>query len=236
MPWDYTDWLRGLLYRAMERGIPQVAQLVHDLGFSSGSKRYKLIAFSLLQPERYETTPVGLRVEGGLRWQVTSPLEPLIEAVTLGLLSEPEARLGGEMLRIERVRVIPAPAFSDSMVFTTLSPVSVSTGARDEQGRFRKRFLAPDEPDFWRVLAGNLKRKAEVVFGKVLDGDVNFTCLGHPRSKLLTVNETQVRAWMMNFKAEGPAELLCVGYEAGFGERNAQGFGMVKLRLSGESE
>ncbi len=52
-----------------------------------------------------------------------------------------------------------------------------------------------------------------------------------PRSKLLTVNSTQVRGWMMKFEAKGPVELLRLGYEAGFGERNAQGFGMVRAAV-----
>lgn len=43
----------------------------------------------------------------------------------------------------------------------------------------------------------------------------------------LTIHSVQVRGWMMTFQAEGPAELLRVGYGVGFGERNAQGFGMV---------
>jgi CRISPR-associated endoribonuclease Cas6 len=33
----------------------------------------------------------------------------------------------------------------------------------------------------------------------------------------------------MRFIAEGPQDLLRIGYEAGFGERNAQGFGMVRV-------
>jgi CRISPR-associated endoribonuclease Cas6 len=229
LPWSYIDWLRGLLYGAMDRGIPQIAQLVHDQGFLAGGKQYKLIVFSLLHPQRYETTSQGLRVAGGLRWEVSSPLEPLIEAVTLGLLSEPEARLGKERVYIAQVRVLPPPPFKHQMIFTTLSPICVSTGERDEHGKFQKRFLSPDDPDFGRVLNENLKRKAEVVSGTAVAGDVTFTRLGQPRSKLLTVNDTQIRGWLMTFRVEGPAELLRVGYEAGFGERNAQGFGMVRV-------
>jgi CRISPR-associated endoribonuclease Cas6 len=34
---------------------------------------------------------------------------------------------------------------------------------------------------------------------------------------------------MMKFRVSGSTELIQVGYDAGFGERNAQGFGMVRL-------
>ncbi|MEI6848119.1 MAG: CRISPR-associated endoribonuclease Cas6 [Chlorobiaceae bacterium] len=31
------------------------------------------------------------------------------------------------------------------------------------------------------------------------------------------------------FRIEAPSELIEVGYECGFGEKNSQGFGMVKV-------
>jgi CRISPR-associated endoribonuclease Cas6 len=43
------------------------------------------------------------------------------------------------------------------------------------------------------------------------------------------VQGTKVKGFELQFWAEGNPELLKIGYEAGFGERNAQGFGMVKV-------
>jgi CRISPR/Cas system endoribonuclease Cas6 (RAMP superfamily) len=40
--WNYLEYLRGIFYRAMERGMPRVARQVHDYGFLGGGKRYKL--------------------------------------------------------------------------------------------------------------------------------------------------------------------------------------------------
>ncbi|MDK2954420.1 MAG: CRISPR-associated endoribonuclease Cas6, partial [Kosmotoga sp.] len=37
------------------------------------------------------------------------------------------------------------------------------------------------------------------------------------------------RAWHLVFKAYGDEELIRVGYQAGFGEKNSLGFGMVKV-------
>jgi CRISPR-associated endoribonuclease Cas6 len=229
LPWNYLDWLRGIFYRAMERGIPRLAREVHDEGFLGGGKRYKLATFSLLYPERYEKVPEGMRTQGVMRWWIASPLEPLIEALALGLLSEPEVALGKDRLQILQVRVIPPPKFTDVMTLMTLSPIFVSTGERDAEGRFQQRFLSPEEPDFARVLADNLKRKAEAVYGQAPDGELRFEWLSPPKSKKLTVNQTEVRGWMMKFRASGPVELIRLGYEAGFGSRNAQGFGMVKM-------
>jgi CRISPR-associated endoribonuclease Cas6 len=43
------------------------------------------------------------------------------------------------------------------------------------------------------------------------------------------VRGIRVRGWMMRFQVSGPPELIRLGYDAGFGERNAQGFGMVRI-------
>jgi len=120
------------------------------------------------------------------------------------------------------------------MTFSTLSPIFVSTGERDAAGRFQKRFLSPDEPDFARVLTDNLKRKAEAVSREIPDGELRFEWLSPPKSKLMNVNNTNVRGWMMKFRVTGPPELIQLGYDAGFGERNAQGFGMVTVRTDSE--
>ncbi|MCS7158647.1 MAG: CRISPR-associated endoribonuclease Cas6 [Blastocatellia bacterium] len=230
LPWDYLDWLRGLFYQAMAWGQPKLARTVHEEGFSGGGKRYKLATFSLLYPECYEPTPQGMRARGLLRWWISSPLESLIEALALGLLTRPEVRFGKNTLYVGQIGVVLPPMFRETMTLVTLSPIFVSTGERDATGRFRKRFLSPEEPDFARVLNDNLRRKAQALLGEVPDGELHFEWLGQPRSKLMKVNNTDVRGWMMTFRVSGPIELIQLGYDAGFGERNAQGFGMVAVQ------
>jgi CRISPR-associated endoribonuclease Cas6 len=227
LPWDYLDWLGGLFYRAMERGIPKLARDVHDRGFIGGGKRYKLVTFSLLYPEQYEKTGQGLRVHNRLRWWVASPLESFIEAVALGLLTCPEVRLGPHTLHVGQIGVVLPPTFSETMELATLSPILVSTGERGASGAFHKRFLSPQEPDFVRVLVDNLKRKSEAMHGEAVEGNLQFEWLNKPKSKLMKVKDVRVRGWMMTFRISGPVELVRIGYDAGFGERNAQGFGMV---------
>ncbi len=229
LPWDYLNWLRGRFYQAMAWGRPKLARDMHDEGFSSSGKRYKLATFSLLYPERYELTPQGIQTWGRLRWWISSPLEPLLEAIALGLLARPEVRLGASTLYVEQIGVVVPPTFSEAMTLVTLSLIFVSTGERDAEGRFHQRFLSPEEPDFARVLTDNLKRKSAAIYGETLESELPFEWLDEPRSKLMMVNDIKVRGWMMCFRVSGAVDLIRLGYEAGFGERNAQGFGMVCL-------
>ena len=227
MPWDYLDWLQGLFYCALERGQPKLAHKIHGIGFSGGGKRYKLVTFSLMCPEKYEKTPQGLHVRGRLRWWISSPLESVVEALALGLLAQPEVRFGIHTLHVGQISVLLPPTFTEKMTFITLSPIFVSTGHRNDEGKFCKRFLSPEEPEFTRVLVENLRRKFIAAYGEVSDGELRFEWLDEPRSKLFCVNKIKVRGWMLRFCVSGSTDLIRLGYDAGFGERNAQGFGMV---------
>jgi CRISPR-associated endoribonuclease Cas6 len=170
-----------------------------------------------------------MRVQGRLRWWVSSPLDFVIEGVALGLLEQREVRLGTSFLHVSQVEVLPAPSFSGTMTLATLSPIFVSTGQGVTTEKLQKRFLSPQNPDFARVLNDNLRRKSIALHGQPFEGELHFEWLDDPKSKLMRVSDLQIRGWMMRFRVTGPVELIQLGYDAGFGERNAQGFGMVSV-------
>lgn len=229
IPWNYLGNLQGVFYHALDFGIPQVARKVHDEGFPADGKIYKLATFSLLYPQRYRAGQAGMVVEGAIDWWVSSPVEALIEACALGLLKAGQIQLGKQIFALQRMEVVNDPVFAERMIFQTLSPLVVSTGYRDPEGKFHKQFISPDHAEFSRILNQNLLRKAQAMGRESPAGEVNVRWLGKPRSKLIRVNQTNVRGWLGRFEITGPAELIALGYRAGFGERNAQGFGMVGL-------
>ncbi|RLF61115.1 MAG: CRISPR-associated endoribonuclease Cas6, partial [Thermoplasmata archaeon] len=49
------------------------------------------------------------------------------------------------------------------------------------------------------------------------------------KAKRIKIKDTFHRCVEMVFEASGSKELLTIGYQAGFGERNSMGFGMVKV-------
>jgi CRISPR-associated endoribonuclease Cas6 len=78
------------------------------------------------------------------------------------------------------------------------------------------------------------KCKAANNHGLTLDetqlGRCQLKILNTPRSKLVvikanTTQETKVRGFTYDFEITAPAELIEIGYKAGFGEKNSMGFG-----------
>ncbi|WP_448593404.1 CRISPR-associated endoribonuclease Cas6, partial [Thermoflexus hugenholtzii] len=159
LPWGYPEWLRGLAYTAMRRGLPQVARRLHEEGWPGPEGRaYKPLTYSWLHGLRPDGG--GLWAEGAVTWWVSSPIEAVVEALALGLLLEPEVRLGSYPVIVERIEVEPTPVFEGAATFIALSPITLSTGERRADGKLVKRYLSPEEPEFARALAENLRRKA----------------------------------------------------------------------------
>lgn len=228
LPWNYLHLLHGFFYAAIKKANPKLGGFLHEQGFVVDGHRYKLATFSLLFPRSAKQVKNGLEMTPPIHWWVASPLPELVEALARTLLIEGQARLGKITLTVDRVEVEELPQIGKRCLFQTISPLVVSTGVR-RGGKLERTFLSPTDENFWRVLETNLKRKAKVLGLEVSSNSLNFEPIGKWRSKLFEVQGSKVKGWEGKFWAEGDAGLLIVGYEAGFGERNAQGFGMVKL-------
>lgn len=227
MPWNYLHLLHGFLYDAIRKSSPKLAEFLHEQGFIVGSHRYKLITFSLLFPKQAKASEDGLQMKPPILWWVSSPSPAPIEALAMTLTTEIQFRIGKVQLVVERTEVEELPNFEGRCLFLTLSPIVASTGVRKGE-KLEHKFLSPDNPEFWRVVEENLRRKAKALDLSVSDEPLKFEPV-EQRSRLYEVQRTKVKGFEVQFWAEGNPELLKVGYEAGFGERNAQGFGMVRV-------
>ena len=50
-----------------------------------------------------------------------------------------------------------------------------------------------------------------------------------PKRKKITVFKTDIIAWHLKAQIIGPEELVRFAYDAGLGEKNSQGFGMLEV-------
>ncbi|MCX8112405.1 MAG: CRISPR-associated endoribonuclease Cas6 [Bacteroidia bacterium] len=231
LPWRYPELLMGLFYRWLNQANLALGMQLHARGWVAEGHRYKLYTFSWLQAKALQAETAGLRLTPPLYWQVSSPVSALIEAFTQGIWRDPKVTLGRMPLQVETVEVLPEPLPDRSPVrVRTLSPITISTVEMQESwSKGRKVFLTPQDSAFSRILGENLRRKAQVLGLSIsVSDEVVFLPL-RVRSRLVHVHGTQVRAYEGLFLYEGPLSLFRVGYQAGFGERSGQGFGMIEI-------
>jgi CRISPR-associated endoribonuclease Cas6 len=126
------------------------------------------------------------------------------------------------------------------MKFKLLSPLVLST-RKERMGSLQQYFLRPDDSnDINRVITNNSRNKYNLIYNEentndiALTWDENYLRKNKRVTKKITIDENgkypiDIIGIQAPFILEGDPELIKVGYECGFGEKNSMGFGMVEV-------
>ncbi len=241
LPANYNYQLTSLIYELLASSSQDFSTFLHDDGFKIAHKRFKLFTFSrLLIPKRRIEGARLIALSEHLELLISSPISEFIEHLAQGLLSRGRIKIVDHELSIEQVEVLAKPAFREEMRFTCLSPLVVSTGAKRNEKLFAK-YLRHDDPQFSEAIQKNLWQKYQLVHGREprsADLTLQFDPEYIARKKesvyrLMDYKGTKIKGIMAPFVVRGSPELIEMGYEAGLGEKNSMGFGMVEVVQSG---
>ena len=217
---NYQYKLAGLVYHLLALGNENLAAKYHK------STDFKFFTFSWLYGSR-KTGKEGIQFTGPVKWFVSSPVAEFMEAILAGALQKPELEIDKVKFLLTEAKVLEEPEFDGQPVkLKTLSPVLVKT---KREGKKNPHWdLSPKDAQFYVNLQKNLVKKYKQMYGKEPDdARLNILEVGSPVSKRIKIKEEFHKGWMMEFAVEGSPELLKLGYQAGFGEKNSMGFGMV---------
>ena len=236
LPINYQEWLTATVYSLLAASDTAYARHLHDEGYlTEDGRRFKLFTFSWLRGSRRTVEGDALRfAPGPVEWQIASPVEDFVRHLATGLLSAGVLRVGPALLPITQIETLPAPVFSGTTAFTCLSPIVAALPLPDGG----TRYLRPsDDETFSEAVRRNLLRKHRLLHGAdpaddrlVLTFDPAYLARTGGGTKLITFKEIRIVGAFAPFTVSGSAELLRVGYETGFGEKNAAGFGMVNVK------
>jgi len=234
--YDYRYGLASLLYATVASSSRDYCDFLHDVGFEVRGRHFRLFTFSDLEPlADKKWTADGLLYEAGdtFRWQVSSPVSEFIREVAHGLFQIQNPHIGPMPVHFADVAIDPDPPAPSHAVFRTLSPITMSV--HDTQ--YRKHYLTPDE-DWSGPVTENLRNKVRALTGEVNHGFVTVEfdqefirrreSHGRHVTKLCAYKDIRIRAVAAPFSVTGDSELIAIGYDAGFGDANPAGFGMVE--------
>ena len=236
LPINYQEWLTAAVYGLLAASDADYARFLHDDGYADeDGRRFKLFTFSWLRGTRRTVEGDTLRfAPGPLEWLVASPVEPFLTNLATGLLAAGMLRVGPATLPITQIETLPAPLLTETTAFTCLSPVVAALPLPDG----RTRYLRPSDGEaFSEAVRRNLLRKHRLLHGKLPDDD-RFALAFDPAylartgggTKLTTFKNIRIVGAFCPFTVSGSVDLMRVGYETGFGEKNAAGFGMVDVK------
>lgn len=221
VPFNYNHYLAGVLYRAFREADLELAYSIHT------SKSIKHFTFSDLRGGR--AVRKGLIFERGGHFLLSSPRHEVLTAAVEGLLDEGVLQIGSERFQLQAMEVLPQPDFSSPLKLRTLSPINVTTMIDTPSGP-KPWDLNPSQPKFYDNLRRNLVKKYELFHGRPpANAEVELSPPTFTKQRRIRIRDTFHRCYIMDFEARGSRELLEMGYEAGFGEKNSMGFGMVEV-------
>ena len=209
------------------------------------SKSFDLYTFSqLIIPERkIENFMIGI-LSREFYWYVASPYYQFLGILAKELRKHKRFKIYDAYFEVEGVRFVPEPEFKDNEAqFTCLSPVTV---LKDNNGKKPKsdfkKYALPDNNEFYAMLEKDIRDKYRVIHKKTIDHlefdlefDKEYIRRRNNRiTKVITLEkesdrQEQVRCVLAPFKIKAEPEVLKVIYDAGIGQLNALGFGMVEM-------
>jgi len=235
LPINYQEWLTAAVYGLLAASDEGYARFLHDDGYADEDGRcFKLFTFSWLRGTRRTVDGDILRfAPGPLEWLIASPVEPFLTNLATGLLAAGALRVGPATIPITQIEVLSTPPLTEKAAFTCLSPI---VAALPQPGG-RTRYLRPADGDaFSEAVARNLRRKHRLLHGKppaddrfALTFDPAYVARTGGGTKLITFKGIHLVGAFCPFTVSGSVDLMRVGYETGFGEKNAAGFGMASL-------
>lgn len=241
---NYHYALSAVIYNLLRFGSPEFSEFLHDIGYQTNGKKYKLFCFALkfehitIQDGRIKLLKPGSSL------YITSPLvDDFLKNFIIGSFEEQSININDKGIStefsIQQIEYVPEITYSSEMKFISLSPIVLST-RRDYKGKEQQYFLRPDDSkDINRILTQNLKNKFSALNNQEMDsGDLELNweeeyLQKHKRvTKKITINQNgrfpiDVIGIQAPFTLKGDPELIKIGYECGFGEKNSMGFGMA---------
>ena len=222
LPLNYSYHMASMIYRSIQRGDSTLSLYLHQ------PRKIKFFTFSKLMAEKRKIERDKLEIEGTTFFKFSSPRKDIVAALVNGLLEKPEVEIANADFIISSIEVLKEKEIKEKETFVTLSPISVTT-VKGNNGYRKTIDLYPDEPKFYENLKKNLIKKYMLLYGKEPENKEMDIKVIKAKPKRIKIKNTYHRCTEMVFEARGSKELLSVGYQAGFGERNSMGFGMVKV-------
>ena len=235
LPINYNHLLTGVIYQFLKGSDPEYADFLHQTGYEFENRRFKLFTFSQLMAKRREIRGDRIHFRSPVTWYVSSSQEPFLQNFAASLMGTGILQIERHSLQVQDVEVLRQPRFGQKMNFRCLSPITMST-KRERDGNLGAHYCLPDDPQLSELIRQNLIRKYEAVhqhpptdksFAMKFDQEYIDKREGRV-TRLVDYKGIKIRSIISPFHVIGATELIRVGYECGFGDKNSAGFGMVE--------
>jgi CRISPR-associated endoribonuclease Cas6 len=129
------------------------------------------------------------------------------------------------------IDIAEAPRTDSRLRGETISPIFVAVDETSLEGKRIKHHVRAEDQRFAACIAANLREKYRALTGIQLEEeetDLAFRFTEAPRSQLVQYKGTHHKCYMGRFTLAGDPQLIRLAWDAGLGEANSKGFGMIE--------
>ncbi len=226
---DYNYQVQGFLYKAIS---PKLARALHDRGFQTGKRSFKLFTFSrFLGDYKIDKAAGGIRFSSPFRLVVNSVLSEFIEELAEELLRREVIIIAGQRISLASAEVAGSDIEEDKIRIRMLSPVTIYSTLSHPDGRKKTYYYSPFESEFSRLVSENTRKKFKAYYRSDPPGDIELAPLkvNPGNQKIASYKGTIIKGWTGIYELSGNRELMKMAYDAGLGGKNSQGFGCFEV-------
>jgi CRISPR-associated endoribonuclease Cas6 len=229
LPVHYNQLIQGAIYENISKDL---ASFLHDSGYTSGGRSFKLFTFSRLLGNFYlDRIKKKINFPAGARLVVASTIAEFCTSLMGCMLGDGVIKLGGVPVEVTSINMEKPVVDGNSISVNMLSPVvTYSTFDKPEGGKYTCYFQ-PGETEFVRLVEENLRKKYRAYYNKEAPlGEFAVRPLNRPWMNITMYKQTVIKGYTCRLKLEGPRELLQMAVDAGLGSKNSQGYGCLGVK------
>lgn len=234
LPINYNHIIQAFILQLINDA--EYRKFIHNQGYLYNKRSYKMFSFSRLNGE-FKINPQDKTIEffENVNLKISSLDENIIRYVADSLLFKSEFELINQKIYVKKIEYKDEEIHNNHLQIKTLSPITVYSTIQKDSSK-KTIYYSPSEKEFSKLIIENLKSKY-LAFYK-LDKEKapfneNFVIKekNGSKSKLVITYYKNfiIKGWHGLFEIKGDPRLLKIGYDAGFGAKNSQGFGLVEI-------
>lgn len=238
LPFNYEYAISAWIYKTLSEANPAFATWLHDKGYSlkDNHRKFKLFTYSKItavKPFRVIKRKGILLQNGQAHLTLSFLIDKAMQDFVIGLFQSQSLNLhirAGQIdFSITNVEILAEPSFQPVMQFRATTPIFISKRVENVP---HPVYISPENDDHYKTFfINNLIEKAKALGEDTPTTLTDLKVLNQPKSKLLNIDKTNIKAFEFDFILVAPVELIRIGYYAGFGGKNSSlGLGFCEIK------
>ncbi len=219
IPMNYKYQVQSALFIKLEE--ISSSDFWHNSGFGE-AEIFKLFLIGPLVG-KYTTDGKKLIFEESISLEIRSPLFEFCDDIQRSFELNPSIKLFDRRLSLAEMTLTNYHINTNQSLFRTVTPILVITKNENRQ----MQFISPDDERFTQRLVDNIYKKFSALYQEE-PPQIKIDVIESGRRVITKYKEIGFAAYHCVLSIEAPPQMLEFIYNSGLGNRNSQGFGMIR--------